>query len=85
MDVVLKDFKTGWFEVQIEMTQEDIDRMIRSLNNLKRSVPSAHFHCSNNYKGSSGVAELEISLVPSTQKGSFSILELQQPETRLPD
>lgn len=84
MEVSLKDFKTGWFEVQIELTKEDIDKLVRSLKNLRKSVPSAHFHCSSDYKGNGGVAELEIALVSSDARGSFSILELKQPETKLP-
>jgi hypothetical protein len=84
MEVSLKDFKTGWFEVQIELTKEDIDSLIRSLKNLKGSVPSAHFHCSSDFRGKGGIGEVEISLAPSEVKGSFSILELKQPETKLP-
>ena len=62
MDVSVVDFKTGWLEVQIEVTKEDIDKLVFSLKNLRESIPSAHFHCSNDYKGSGGVGELEISL-----------------------
>ena len=84
MEVSIRDFETGWIEVQIELTKEDIDKLIFSLKNLRESVPSAHFHCSSDYRAERGVANLEISLVPSDAKGSFSILEMKQPETRLP-
>ena len=85
MRVLLIDFKTGWYEVQIELTRGDITKLIRSLTNLQQSVPSAHFHCSSDFKGGGGIAEVELSLVPDDSKGSFTILELQQPEIKLPE
>ena len=84
MEVTLVDYKTGWHEIQIELTKEDIDKLLRSLQNLQRFVPSTHFHCSSDYRGKGGVGEMEFSLVESNSKGSFSILELKQPETKLP-
>ena len=84
MEVSIIDFKTGWFEVQLELTKEDIDQLLRSLRNLRKSVHSTHFHCSSDYKGKGGVGELEISLAPSGTKSSFSISELTEPEKKLP-
>ncbi len=84
MEVTLVDFKTGWYEIQVELTKEDIDKLLASLRNLQASVPSAHFHCSSDYKGKGGVGELEFALVSSGVLGSFSISELKQPERKLP-
>ena len=84
MKVELIDFKTGWYKMEISLTPQDIDKLVRSLENLKPSVPSAHFHCSSDYEGSGGVGEVVFVVVPAEDKGPFQISELKQPERNLP-
>jgi len=62
MNVVIEDFKTGWFGLSIGLKPKEIDFMIESLQHIK-AHPEHHFHAHSEFKGDGGVADMQICLV----------------------
>lgn len=55
----LKDWKNGWFGLELAIAPSEIDRLIALLEMLK-SDPEQHFHIASDYKGTGGVGDIEI-------------------------
>jgi hypothetical protein len=52
-------WKNGWFGVELGLSLDDIDRLIDSLEMLKRE-PDQHFHLSSDYKGTGGLGDFTL-------------------------
>jgi hypothetical protein len=58
MNIALKDFKTGWFGLQIGITEAEIPVLIERLRNLQHTRD--HFHLRSAFKGEGGIGDVEI-------------------------
>ncbi len=58
MNVILEDFKTGWFGLSIGLKQHELDILISSLQQLKTDSDS-HFHAHSEFKGAGGIADIQ--------------------------
>lgn len=70
MNAFLKDFETGWFGLNLDLTTADIDEMIRLLN-LLRQDKIGHFHLSDNESGNTGkLNQIEVSRIDEADDNS---------------
>jgi hypothetical protein len=58
MQVSIEDFKTGWYGVQIGISESEIPLLINRLKTLQET--QGHFHFRSNYEGKGGVGDIEI-------------------------
>jgi hypothetical protein len=58
MNVTIEDFKTGWFGLQVGITDAEIPVLIERLRELQRS--RGHFHLRSDFSGSGGVGDVEV-------------------------
>ena len=58
MRTEIEDLQTGWFNIFLRLTQDDIDKLVES---LKALGPGGHFHLMSSHEEGSGVADIEIS------------------------
>ncbi|MCP4252691.1 MAG: hypothetical protein GY775_04650 [Candidatus Scalindua sp.] len=61
MYVKLEDYKTGWYGITISMRRNEIDTLIGQLRKLQMEE-NQHFHLSSNYKGNTGVGDIEFNI-----------------------
>ena len=57
MHAKTEQWKSGWFGVELGLSQHEIDRLIELLQMLKKE-PDQHFHVSSDYKGSAGIGDI---------------------------
>jgi hypothetical protein len=69
----LNDWKNGWFGVELGLKKKEIDRVIVLLQMLK-DEPDQHFHLSSDYKGSSGLGDIEVFVQPEEQPSNMESL-----------
>lgn len=59
MNVALEDFKTGWFGIQVGLTDSDITLLIERLQELRQNHSHFHFR-RDDLTGATGVADVEL-------------------------
>lgn len=57
MQAKLENFDTGWFGLQVGLTEKDIDALINKLSILRES--KEHFHARSNFTGAGGIGDIE--------------------------
>jgi hypothetical protein len=57
MHAKLEDWKNGWFGVELGLSPDEIDPLIKLLQMLK-SEPDQHFHLGSDYSGSGGLGDI---------------------------
>ena len=57
MQARLEDFATGWFGLQIGLSDKDIALLIDNLNALRDS--KGHFHARSDFTGTPGIGDIE--------------------------
>ncbi len=57
----LEDWKNGWIGVRLSASPDEIRHLIGQLHKLLDD-PDQHFHISSDYKGCSGLGDIEISV-----------------------
>ena len=72
MQVKLEDFATGWFGLEIGLSDREIAQLIDKLNTLRSS--KGHFHARSDFSGTPGVGDIEFYWVESGS-GSNLVLE----------
>jgi hypothetical protein len=68
----LREFKTGWYGVSLAFRADEIVDLIEALNSLK-SGKIGHFHFRSDFSGIGGIADIEISLSGSDEKGDLKL------------
>ncbi len=63
MQTSLDDFKTGWYGITLGLKASEIDSLIENLL-LLRENKSGHFHARSDFKGTGGIGDIELHLVP---------------------
>ena len=63
MQAKLEDFATGWFGLQVGLSDQDIALLIDKLNALRSS--KSHFHARSDFSGSPGIGDIEFYWVES--------------------
>jgi len=58
MQSKLEDFKTGWFGIQLGISDAEIPVLIERLLELQRN--HSHFHLRSDFVGTGGVGDVEI-------------------------
>jgi hypothetical protein len=53
----LEDFKTGWFGLEVGLTDDDITALIERLTTLRKH--KGHFHARSNFSGQGGIGDIE--------------------------
>ena len=59
MNVNIQDFKTGWFGIQVGLTDSDITLLIERLQSLQQQRGHFHFR-RNDFSPTSGIADVEL-------------------------
>ncbi|QIF04095.1 hypothetical protein [Roseimicrobium sp. ORNL1] len=71
MNAEIEDFKTGWFGVQIGITDAEIPILIERLRRLQQTRD--HFHLRSDFTGSGGVGDVEFYWEDSQSPQTLSI------------
>jgi len=71
MEMTLEDFKTGWFGLQVGLTDAEIDKLLQHLSDLKKT--KGHFHIRSDMEGSGGVGDVEFFWAKPSNKSGYSI------------
>ena len=72
MHVRMKDWKNGWYGIELSLGESEIDRLIELLQMIKDDSDQ-HFHISSDYKESGGVGDIEISVNTDHQSDNMSL------------
>nr|CAP48158.1 putative integron gene cassette protein [uncultured bacterium] len=59
----LKDWNNGWHGLSLGVTGDELDHLIRMLEQLRKD-PDQHFHVSSDYSGSGGLGDIEFYVAP---------------------
>ncbi len=74
MRTEIQELAEGWYQIYLRLRPEEIDSMIRTLQELKER--GAHFHLMSPHNEDAGVADVEIALQGSGEMdnmfGGFS-------------
>ena len=72
MRVEIRDHETGWFSIEISLKDKDLQNLIHSLTELRKSEVGQHFHISNTkIEGDKGVFDIEFIKDEKTGMDSF--------------
>jgi len=72
MQAKLEDFATGWYGLEIGLSDQDIAILIEKLNALRDS--RGHFHARSDFSGKPGIGDIEFYWAES---GSVSNLVIE--------
>ena len=72
MNVELEDWNNGWFGLEIGLSQEEIDILIKQLLILKQDNDQ-HFHLTSDYEGKGGIGDIQIYVKENSQENNMSI------------
>ena len=67
----LEDWKNGWYGVQLGISMEEIDVLIKRLEMLK-AEPNQHFHLSSTYQDSGGLGDITVYLQNRSQPSNMA-------------
>ena len=59
MNVSIEDFKTGWFGIQVGLTDSDITLLIERLQSLQQQRNHFHFR-RDDFTPASGISDVEL-------------------------
>jgi hypothetical protein len=68
----LQDWKNGWYGLELGISLAEIDSLIELLQMI-RNAPEQHFHISSDYKGTGGLGDIEIFVLPAGQSHNMSL------------
>ena len=71
MNASIEDFKTGWFGLQISITEAEIPIMIERLKWLQQA--RSHFHLRSDFTGEGGVGDVEFYWAEPQSEQTLSI------------
>jgi hypothetical protein len=71
MNADLEDFKTGWYGLTIGLKAQEIDELIRTLEELKKY--KSHFHFRSDYEGDGGIGDIEVYFEKEGTTNSLSL------------
>lgn len=74
MKVKLNDFGTGWFAVELGITESEINQLISNLQSLKEKKFDHFVLANNSDEGSQGIENIEIYLSGDNEKNNMVIL-----------
>ena len=70
----LEDYGTGWFGLQIALKTDEVDRLIESLNWLRKNkTEHFHFHSKFLENDKSGIGDVEISIMGLDEQDNAGI------------
>lgn len=69
---VLQDWKNGWYGVELGVSLAEIDSLIEMLQMI-RDDPEQHFHISSDYKGTEGLGDIVIFVLPAGHSHYMSL------------
>lgn len=72
MYVEMEDWKNGWFGINLFVAPAEINRLIDLLRMLERD-PDQHFHISSDYKGSGGIGDIQIAVLPKEGESNMHL------------
>jgi hypothetical protein len=68
----VEDFKTGWYQLYLGMTVEEIDQLIQLLRLLQQNQ-TQHFHLFSDYQEEGGLGEIELYVKGSHEVDNLTI------------
>lgn len=71
MQAKLEDFATGWFGLEVGLSDQDIALLIDKLNALRSS--KGHFHARSDFSGTPGIGDIEFYWVESSADSNLVI------------
>lgn len=69
MKANIHKFETGWYGIQIGLSEHDINKLIADLKELKDS--KGHFHRRSDFEGDGGIGDIEFSYLESDEIGNL--------------
>ncbi len=69
MNVTIEDFNTGWFGLEIGLTDSDITTLIDCLTELRST--RSHFHARSRFEGEGGVGDIEFAWIDDVENSLF--------------
>jgi hypothetical protein len=75
MHVEIKDWKNGWYGIDIGLAEQEIDQLIHLLNMIKED-PEQHFHISSDDSGEDGVGDIEIYIKEADTPDNMALMSL---------
>jgi len=73
MQADLDNFKTGWYGVLLGLNANEIDELIRALQELKKH--ESHFHFRSKFEDDGGIGDIEIYFKKDQDKNNM-VLEV---------
>ena len=70
MQAKLINFETGWFGLELGLTDADISALIRRLEKLRES--KGHFHARGIFEGQGGLGDIEFYWTESSDANGLS-------------
>jgi hypothetical protein len=70
MKCEIEHYGNGWSEISIEITKNEIDRMIELLRMIKSGMMD-HFHIVSKFEGKPGIADIEIRTMDEDEKSNM--------------
>ena len=70
MDAKLNNFQTGWFGLELGLTDADIEALIEKLEALRKN--KAHFHARSAFQGQGGLGDIEFYWTESSAADGLS-------------
>ena len=68
----IESWNNGWYGVRLELSVVEIDRLIELLT-IIRNDTEQHFHMTNDYAGSGGLGDIEVSVAEAISISNMSV------------
>ena len=75
MHGIIKDWKNGWFGVELGFDLDEIDALIELLQMIKKD-PEQHFHMSSEHRGDGGLGDIEVFVRSKSEEHNMRLSSL---------
>ena len=72
MRAKLEDWKNGWMGLELGLSRDEIDELIRLLRMIQED-PDQHFHITSDYKADGGLGDITLYLKEPGEEDNLSL------------
>jgi hypothetical protein len=73
MKVEREDFESGWSDISVKLSRNEVDRAIELLRELKEGN-IGHFHMASRHDDDSRISDIEFSIAGEEEKHNMDLL-----------